>query len=95
MTDNDLKSQEVYDEIQNQHQEKILTLAIQYAKDDDYSISQDLFDRMCNDDTLRKLVNQCATAWLQGRHPECLQMGIVITKFAASFYEEFAGDNYD
>ena len=92
MSDIDLKSQEVYDEIQEELRDKIHKLAVETAKDDDYSISQDLFDRMCNDDTLRKLVNQCATAWLQGRHPDCLQMGIVITKMAASFYEEYAED---
>ena len=90
--DNDLKSQEVYDEIQEELRDKIHKLAIETAKDDDYSISQDLFDRMCNDNKVRKLVNQCATAWLQGRHPDTWLMGIVITKYAASFYEEYAED---
>jgi hypothetical protein len=95
MSDIDLRKQEAYSEAMDRLDTLVTEFAIMTAKDDDYSLSKDLFDCACNDDRIRQLLNECAAARLEGRHPDCLYLGVALTKFAADFYKDHAGDHYD
>lgn len=86
---------EHYDEAYDEYVTKVTLKAIEEAEDDDYSISCDLFDVACNEDEIRKLLNTCAAQRLKGQHPDCLELAVKLTKFAADFYRDHAADAVD
>ena len=80
--------------------EQINMNATQIAQDDDYSLSQDLFDLMCNDDDIRAELNRLTGLVLEeqrGIDVYCahLRLAQKMTKFAAGFYTEYAEDFND
>lgn len=86
---------EHYLESQEALESQAIAKAIELAEDDDYSISCDLFDVACNEDEIRKLLNTCAAQRLKGQHPDCLELAVKLTKFAADFYRDRAADAVD
>ena len=77
--------------------EQINMNATEIAKDDDYSLSQDLFDLMCNDDNIRAELNRLTSLTLEERrgvdiYCAHLRLAQKMTKFAAEFYTEHAED---
>lgn len=73
-------------------EKKIISIATENAIADDYSLSQQLLDDAASDDHLRHLLNMCARNHLIGLHPDCFELGVVMTRFAAKFYRDNAED---
>lgn len=86
---------EHYEEVCAGLSHRRLKKAIATAADDDYSLSQDLFSAACDNDKIRQLLNKCAKDRLSGRHQDCMDLGLLMTKFAADFYKNYAADNVE
>ena len=68
--------------------------AYELAHDDDYSLSCDLFDSMCNNDEIREEFNYIVAAHLEGRHVSLSECDLILkmVKFAEDFYKEHEDD---
>ena len=74
--------------------------AEELARDDDYSLSCDLFDLMANDDKIREQLNKLIADEIRGVRSidyQCKQLRIArqIIKFGAEFYKERSADFLD